>query len=69
MAISLCRIEGGCVALITALGEKGDLPHPIVLDYAAAGDLIARGWKKQAPAVWANRGLVALGLKRRMRGR
>ena len=29
--------RGGCVALITALGEKGDLPHPIALDYAAAG--------------------------------
>ncbi len=28
---------GGCVALITALGEKGDLPHPIALDYAATG--------------------------------
>ena len=29
--------RGGCVALITALGEKGDLPHPIALDYAATG--------------------------------
>ena len=29
--------RGGCVALITALGEKGDLPHPIALDYAVAG--------------------------------
>jgi len=29
--------RGGCVALITALGEKGDLPHPIALGYAAVG--------------------------------
>ncbi len=30
LGVSLCRIEAGrgCVALIIALGEKGDLPHP-----------------------------------------
>ncbi len=32
----MCSRGRGCVALITALGEKGDLPHPIALDYAAA---------------------------------